>query len=157
MKTLLAVTVICLLAACGGGSSGSSVFTPPTVNAAAFTNANVSGGYAFGLVGTSGNLSQIGTGVVTADGAGRLTGGEETVNVGGVVSCHGTFTGTYSVNANGTGTATINAVLDSASIAKGCVVAGSSTLSLALANNGATLILADLSPGGTGLVTATKQ
>jgi hypothetical protein len=157
MKALITLATICLLAACGGGSSSSSIFTPPSVNAAAFTNANVTGGYAFGLVGTSGNLSQVGTGVVTADGNGNFTGGDETVNIGGVVSCHATFTGTYSINANGTGTVTLNTVLDAASIAKGCIVTGPIPNSLAIASGGATIILSSQGPGGTLLATATRQ
>ncbi len=42
-----------------------------------------------------------GTGVLKADGAGHLS-GEETTNTNGQV-CSGTLTGTYTVNANGTG------------------------------------------------------
>lgn len=76
-------------------------------------------------------------------------------NIGGI-SCHVTFTGTYSVNANGTGTASLNATPDAASLAKGCQ-GGASALSLAIANGGTSVILASQSATGTSLVTAAKQ
>jgi hypothetical protein len=48
-----------------------------------------------------------GTGVVTADGAGNITTGTETVN-DGTNSCTGTLTGSYTVNADGTGILTLS-------------------------------------------------
>src|SRR5258708_23938937 len=154
MKTLMTALLftvligIIVLFGCGKGSSGSSISSPTTpVHAAGFTNANVSGGYGFGVAGTSGAVPEVGTGVVTADGNGNLTGGEETVNIGGI-SCHATFTGTYSVNANGTGTVTLNTTLDADSIARGCTVGASTVSSLALANNGGTLVVASQGSGG---------
>lgn len=47
------------------------------------------------------------TGVVSADGAGNITGGTETVNDGTNI-CVGTLTGTYTVNSDGTGTLTLS-------------------------------------------------
>ena len=48
-----------------------------------------------------------GTGIVTADGAGNIMGGIETVN-DGTNSCTGTLTGSYTVNSDGTGTLTLS-------------------------------------------------
>ena len=47
-----------------------------------------------------------GTGTLVADGAGNIVGGTETANDGTNI-CTGSLTGTYTVNADGTGTLTI--------------------------------------------------
>jgi hypothetical protein len=69
--------------------------------AAACTNASFTGVWGF----------QIGTAVgqLTSNGAGKITAGSDTVNQGGTI-LHQTFTGTYSVAANCTGTLTLNFV-----------------------------------------------
>jgi hypothetical protein len=159
MKSLALLLGAFFLIGCGGGSSsaggGTPVVTPPVVHAAGFTNASISGGYAFGISGTAVNSPEAGSGVVTADGNGNITSGEETVNIGGI-SCHATLTGTYSVNANGTGIATVTATPDAASVAKGCI-GGTGDLSLAIANGGAGLILASQNANSTTVATAAKQ
>src|SRR5271156_4705677 len=48
-----------------------------------------------------------GTGIVTANGAGDITAGSETVNDGSN-SCTGTLTGSYTVNPDGTGILTLS-------------------------------------------------
>lgn len=65
-----------------------------------FSNSDFRGTYAESFHGTV-----VGTGVLTADGAGNLTSGTQTVNNGTNV-CVGSLTGTYSVNPDGTGTLT---------------------------------------------------
>jgi hypothetical protein len=156
MKPLALLIGCFLLGGCGGGSNSSVTGTPPpVVHAAGFTNASISGGYAFGVSGTNGTSVTAGSGVVTADGNGGITSGEETLNVGGI-SCHATLTGTYSINANGTGIATVTATPDSASVAKGCI-GGTGDLSLAIANGGVGLILASQGPNSVTVATAAKQ
>src|SRR5712664_4032670 len=101
MKSLALLLSAFFLIGCGGGSSsagGGTPAPPPVVHAAGFTNASISGGYAFGISGTAVNSPEAGSGVVIADGNGNITSGEETLNIGGV-SCHATLTGTYSINA----------------------------------------------------------
>jgi hypothetical protein len=68
---------------------------------AACTNASFTGVWGF----------QIGTGVgqLTSNGAGKITAGSDTVNQSGTI-LHQTFTGTYAVAANCTGTLTLNFV-----------------------------------------------
>ena len=75
-----------------------------------FSDASIRGSYGISycvaLVNPSGATQLLsGTGVCHLDGAGHLT-GEETTNTNGEV-CSGTLSGTYSVNANGTGTASV--------------------------------------------------
>jgi hypothetical protein len=75
-----------------------------------FSAASIRGSYGISyvvaLVNPSGATQLLsGTGVVQADGAGHLI-GEETTNTNGEV-CSGSMAGTYSVEPNGTGTATL--------------------------------------------------
>ena len=163
---LLVASLFLLLLGCGGNgsygpsssSSSSSSSGPPPVHAASgFTNASLSGGYAFGVLGTSGTQAQAGSGVAVADGNGNITSGDETLNIGGTVSCHATLTGTYSVNTNGTGTATATVTMDAASQAKGCGTSSTSHFTLAIGNGGSTVIIAEQDTGGTFVATAIKQ
>lgn len=157
MKPLALVALTLLLSGCGSGSSSTAnqIVTPPVVHAAGFTNANLIGGYGFGVSGTAGSFAFAGSGVIVADGTGNLTSGEETDNNGGIM-CHSTLTGSYSVNANGTGSALVNVTPDTASVGRGCVP-GVAQLSLAIANNGASLILASQGPNSVTVVTALRQ
>jgi hypothetical protein len=74
----------------------------------AFSTAAISGGYAFGFGGSdkSGGPASL-AGRFTADGAGKLTAGVEDANLEGVITSNASFTGTYAVDSNGRGTATI--------------------------------------------------
>lgn len=159
MRTSLAFVALLLFSAgCGGGpSSGTdSIINPPPVQAASgFTNASLNGSYAFGSSGVCNNSPCAGTGVVTADGNGNLIAGEETANIGGIL-CHGTFTGTYSVNSNGTGTATTALTVDSPSAGRGCV-GSTSQLSLAIASGGNNLVLSGQNASSVVVYTAVKQ
>ncbi len=152
------VAVLFWVCGCGGNSPGPSLgpSSGGTVHAAGFTNANFIGGYGFVSNGSSFLLSSASSGVLTADGNGNLISGEETVN-NGLMSCHGTFSGTYSINANGTGTAITHGVLDAPSIAAGCRNGGTSHYSLALSNGGSQVAFAeqDLTLVSSGI--ATKQ
>ena len=128
--------VLFLVCGCGGAPGTNSTLAPGTVQASSgFTAAAVSGGYAFflyiqqPLFGTAPSI-----GVFTADGAGQITAGELTENSQSL-SCHGTFSGTYSVNTNGTGMLTTTSAPDTASAAKGCQ-AETIQFALALAQNG---------------------
>ena len=115
----------------------------------------MTGGYGFGVSGTSGTFVEAGSGVVVADGNGNITSGEETVNIGGT-SCHSTLTGTYSINANGTGSVAVTITPDAASIANGCL-GGAADLSLALTNGGAGVILAGQGSNAVTVATAARQ
>ena len=75
-----------------------------------FTNASLRGEYAYTLLGHGGPLPQAGLGVMSYDGAGRFT-GNATVNIPGAAWGERTFVSApfvrpYTVNADGTGTAT---------------------------------------------------
>jgi hypothetical protein len=71
-----------------------------------FNNGNLNGPYAFSLEGTSSGNQVISIGRLIADGHGAIWGGNRTTVIGGVLVLHQTFTCTYSVNQDGTGTAT---------------------------------------------------
>jgi len=74
-------------------------------NGRMFRDADVEGSYAFSFDGTLIGVGPIAaTGVVVADGKGNITSGVRTLNVNGVVAQQ-TFTCTYSVNPDGTGSA----------------------------------------------------
>jgi hypothetical protein len=75
-----------------------------------FTNASLRGEYAYTLLGHGGPLPQAGLGVMTYDGAGRFT-GNATMNIPGAAWGDRSFVSApfvrpYTVNADGTGTAT---------------------------------------------------
>lgn len=74
-----------------------------------FTNASLKGTYVFSFSALdTNNISTYGAGVVTADGNGNLTAGLEDLNQGSIGFQPGiTFNGNYTINADGTGTATL--------------------------------------------------
>lgn len=74
-----------------------------------FSNASLKGTYVFSFSTLdTNNVSSFGSGVVTADGNGNLTAGLEDLNQGSIGFQPGiSFTGNYSINADGTGTATL--------------------------------------------------
>ncbi|HEY2169034.1 MAG TPA: hypothetical protein VGJ30_05370 [Candidatus Angelobacter sp.] len=75
-----------------------------------FTNASVSGPFAFTVAGADLlNLNPFAAGgVITSDGAGNVTSGIEDFNDGGSISTSVPLTGTYAMAANGRGTLTLN-------------------------------------------------
>jgi hypothetical protein len=98
----LAVCLSALMAACSG-SSGSGSTPPPALG---FTNADLSGQYAFEMSGSNGNggiIARVGS--FTANGSGTITAAVEDVNSGGVGFSTVQFTGgTYSIGSDGRGT-----------------------------------------------------
>ena len=130
--------------ACGGGNNP---LPPPVGN---FNNASLSGQYAYSVAGNqllsdgSGNSNfYVSSGVFTADGAGNITDGVEDFAQSSTFASNG-FTGTYSINADGTGDVVLNVV--------GVAVAYRITMS---DNNHFYLIEEDLF--GTGAGTGEKQ
>lgn len=100
-------------AACGGG--GATITPPPP--GGKFTNASLNGTYAFmtsgeAFVNTSTGPAEspmVRVGSFVADGNGHITSGVEDVNSSGTVSAAATITsGSYSINADGRGTLTLN-------------------------------------------------
>jgi len=71
-----------------------------------FNDTNVNGPYAFSLHGTSAGMGVTSVGRFTANGGGSIAAGDRTTAIGGVLVLHQTFGCIYSVNQNGTGTAT---------------------------------------------------
>ena len=121
-----------LSVSCSGGGSP-TMFSPPTVKAAAFSNASLSGGYSFADSGETLGAASIKfaeVGVITFDGAGGFK-GSATMNDNGTI-CTATVTGTYSINPDGSGSATVTQT-PAASTARGCTTI---TFQVALALSG---------------------
>ncbi len=74
---------------------------------AAFSTSALAGGYSFGLDGISASGAISMAGRFTLDGAGAISAGVRDINDTGVVTTNDAFAGTYNVNANGRGTATL--------------------------------------------------
>jgi hypothetical protein len=92
-----------IITGCGGSSR---VTFPPPVGP--FTNANLSGPFAFSYTGSDASGFLAVAGSFVADGAGNITSGTQDVNSGLGVKTNATVTGTYVVRADGRGTATLN-------------------------------------------------
>src|SRR5579859_434841 len=100
---VLLLASVAMIAGCGGSNQLAS---PPKGN---FTNANLSGTYAFAVTGTnSGGFFTL-AGSLQANGSGTITGGVEDINSPGtgVVLTNVGVTGTYTVRADGRTTATL--------------------------------------------------
>jgi hypothetical protein len=115
--TITLVMAVGFLAGCGGGNGSTSPSAPVTIPPNAFSNANITGGYAWE---NSGGLYSSPTGPValetvigtfTADGKGNIVSGQETDANASYPSypinsqnAYFTITGNYTVNPDGTGT-----------------------------------------------------
>ena len=93
------------LTGCGSSSSSSgSIFTPPPVQAATYSNASITGTYAVNFTMGDSNGIFTSSGTFTADGNGNISSGTLTeYSLGG--NCTTTFTGTYTIQSDGSGTA----------------------------------------------------
>jgi hypothetical protein len=91
------------LMGCGGSNSGGA----PPINGP-FSNASLTGSYAFTFSGVNqaGFLAVAGS--FQANGSGSITGGTADINSGTGVFTNQSITGTYNVHNNGQGTATLN-------------------------------------------------
>jgi hypothetical protein len=127
------------------------------VNAAGFSDASLSGGYSLLDIGETlgtGSIKFAEADVVTFDGAGNLR-GNGTMNDGGRI-CVSTIMGTYRVNADGTGSATLSQTPDAVSAAGGCITV-SIPLALALSNGGAQIQFTEPSDSEVASGSALKQ
>jgi hypothetical protein len=93
--------VIFFLTGCGGSNSLS--FPPPQ---GGFTNANLTGAFAFSYTGTDGGFLAV-AGSFQADGNGNITSGMEDINSGLGIATNAAVSGTYTVRADGRGSATL--------------------------------------------------
>lgn len=108
--SLLAVSALSFLVACGGGSSP-KVVPPPT---GGFSTSSFSGTYVISIFGTDANSTTSSffaiVGTITADGNGHITGGTIDINdpnIGGVFPAQAVSASTYKVGADGRGTGTL--------------------------------------------------
>lgn len=76
-----------------------------------FSNASVQGAYAFNVSGTTGGSNVSAVGSFQANGGGTITSGSEDFNGSAGTFANLAFTGSYSVGADGRGSATINSAL----------------------------------------------
>lgn len=111
MFALFCITFLTVLSGCSGANGtngGGSSMIPPVQASTGYTNANVAGSYAYSFILESGEQTLYGT--FTSDGNGNLTSGIMNVAhyTGGAVPtpCAYTFTGTYNIQSDGSGTST---------------------------------------------------
>src|SRR5581483_9083751 len=104
LALILCLAAVASLIGCGGSSNSIPPVPPPVTG---FTNASLSGHYTYQMLGQNANGTFREAGVLTADGAGNLTTGSDDFTQGGLLTTT-TFTGTYSINSDGTGAATFN-------------------------------------------------
>ena len=133
----VAITIaLVVIAGCGGG--GSLSFPPPQ---GGFTNASLSGPYAFSYTGSDGSGFLAVAGSFQADGNGHITSGTEDINSGFGIRTNAAVTGTYTVRADGRGSATLNSS------------AGNSTLDFVLVASGHALVIRfDANAAGSGTI-----
>lgn len=132
-----------LSVSCTGGSP--RLFVPPTVNAAGFSNASLTGGYGFADSGetlVTAAIKFAEAGVLTFDGAGSFR-GTATMNNGGMI-CAAIVTGTYNINSDGSGSAAVTQTPDAASSARGCTLV-TFPAALGLSSGGAQIQFVELS------------
>src|SRR5579859_1286823 len=98
------IAVFAIFTGCGGGGNSLS-FPPPQ---GTFTNASLTGPFAFSYTGSDGRGFLAVAGSFQADGAGHVTSGMEDINSGFGISTNAAITGTYSVRADGRGSANLN-------------------------------------------------
>jgi hypothetical protein len=96
-------TALFVVTGCGGGNSIS--FPPPQ---GGFTNASLSGPFAFSYTGSDAGGFLAVAGSFQADGGGHITSGTQDINSGLVISTNTAISGTYTVRADGRGSATLN-------------------------------------------------
>jgi hypothetical protein len=136
-----ALAALVFSVACGSNNGNS--FPPPTGN---FSNASLSGQYAYQLTGIDSVSTFREAGVFTADGSGHITSGADDFAQGTTISS-GSSSGSYSISGDGTGTATLN-VSDGRSLGLAVTIVSSSKVYLLVANT-------QLAATGTGV--AEKQ
>src|SRR5215813_2894315 len=135
----LLIAVVALFAVftgCGGGNSLS--FPPPQ---GSFTNASLSGPFAFSYTGSDGAGFLAVAGSFQTDGAGHITSGMQDVNSGFGIFTNSPITGTYSVRADGRGSANLNSP------------AGNSVIDFVIVSGGHALITRfDANAAGSGTI-----
>jgi len=140
---------------CSSSGVGNSVFNPPPVQAATYSNASVTGTYSVNFTGanTASIFTSIGTFV--ADGNGNITSGALSEYSGGT-PCTVSFTGTYAIKADASGTANLTTKPAGTT---GCPVNATGTLNLAIqaAQQGQALLVTESDTGVIATGTALKQ
>ncbi len=146
-----------LLASCTG-SGGSNSIVPP-VHAATYSNANVTGTYSIRL-GTSLDVIAEMIGTFTADGAGNITSGTMTeygTNAAINQTCSVSFSGTYNIESNANGSATINATFTPNGTSSQCLPSGTYKFNMQAAQQGSILLFGESDGIGLQSGTAAKQ
>jgi hypothetical protein len=133
----LVTALLLIVAGCGGGGH-SLTFPPPQ---GGFTNANLSGPFAFSYVGSDARGFLAVAGSFQADGSGHITSGTQDINSGFGIRTNTAITGTYTVRADGRGSATLNSP------------AGNTTIDFVIVAGGHALVTRfDTSAAGSGTI-----
>ncbi len=111
--------------------------SPRRVKAQACNNGTIQGIWGFSYEGVVGGLATAGAGHTLADGSGGSNGGD-TLSVNGVI-VRRTYTGTYNVNADCTGTTSYNDSLGNVFHQDFVVMNGANSIAVVETDNGVTL------------------
>jgi hypothetical protein len=123
LVSIAAAITLITIAGCGGG--GSINFPPPQ---GGFTNANLTGPFAFSYIGSDAGGFLAVAGSFVTDGAGHISSGTQDINSGVAVNTNAAVSGTYLVRADGRGTITLNSPV------------GNSTLDFVIVSGGHALV-----------------
>jgi hypothetical protein len=133
----VAITIVLfVVTGCGGGNSIS--FPPPQ---GGFTNASLSGAFAFSYTGSDAGGFLAVAGSFQTDGSGHITSGTQDINSGIAISTNAAISGSYTVRADGRGSITLNSAV------------GNSTLDFVIVATGHALVTRfDTSATGSGTI-----
>ena len=108
---VLAITItLATLTSCGSSGSSSTSIIPPVSASSGYSNASVTGTYS--VIFRTNFAGFVGS--FKADGNGNITSGTAFMNEWATVTCTPTFTGTYNLQSNASGTASLTWTFPSA-------------------------------------------
>jgi hypothetical protein len=156
---LAALTSLALTTGCGNSGGLSNIVTPVQAQTG-YSIASITGTYSLSLASptnNSGNGFAEAIGSFTADGAGKISSGTLVERFGGATAvCTLAFPGTYSLQSNASGTATLTVTSTLTSGSGGCPNA-TLTFNIYAGQSGASLLFNETDSSGLFSGNATKQ
>lgn len=142
-----------LLAGCGASGFGSTSSGLPPVSAQSnYSNASITGTYSVNISVLNNGYLFTDLGTLSLDGNGHITSGNVTID-NGSLSCTASVTGTYNLQSNASGTATVALTASN----PGCAGPASIQLSVEAAQQGETVMFAETDGQQVLSGTAVKQ
>ena len=137
MKKTFAITTFSFALLLAAGILVLHLGSPRRVKAQSCSNATIQGIWGFSYNGLVGGLTTSGAGHTLADGSGNASGGD-TLSVNGVI-LRRTYTGTYNINPDCTGTTTFNDSLGNVFHQDIVVMNSANSIAVVETDNGVTL------------------